>query len=82
MWNAKNHLIFLIKRSREPTPTHSTAEIKGRKYGMMRNGDEKMHPLKGATKRKYARIVLLCKKYLAVRSKEGKKENLTRRIVE
>ena len=38
----------------------------------------KMHPLKGATKRKYARIVLLCRKYGAVRGKEGKKENLMR----
>ena len=41
----------------------------------------KMHPLKGVTKRKYAHIVLLCRKYGAVHDKEGEKENLMRRIV-
>ena len=39
---------------------------------------KKMHPLKGAMKRKYAHIVLLCRKYGAVCGKEGKKENLMR----
>ena len=81
MWNVKNHPIFFIKFLRGLTSTHSTAEIRGRKYGMMRNGSKKIHPLKGAMKRKYACIVLLCRKCDAVRDKEGKKENLTRRIV-
>ena len=36
----------------------------------------KMHLLKGATKRKYACIVLLYRNCDAVRGKEGEKENL------
>ena len=44
---------------------------------MMWNGME-MHLLKGATKRKYAHIILLCRKYGRVYDKEGEKENLMR----